>query len=50
MTTATPYRCPKCPVEDYYGRLDLPTVRRRPCPNCGTKLVPVPKRSEQPAQ
>lgn len=43
---SVPMRCSKCVGESYYGRLDIPSTRRRPCPNCGAKLVPVQNASE----
>lgn len=35
-----PYRCPRCPEKHFYGLLRVPNERLRPCPNCGSRLVP----------
>lgn len=40
-----PLRCPKCPVNTYYGMLKVPGNKAVPCPNCGTSLAPTRTRA-----
>lgn len=35
-----PHFCPKCDGKDFFGALKLPHEKLKPCPNCGTRLVP----------
>lgn len=40
-----PLKCPKCPRKHYYGMLKVPGSKAVPCPNCGTTLIAIRKKT-----